>query len=424
METTAELPREIVDLLVNPRSFEDLSALDEALGWVRREMPLAVARHPDYRPFWLISRYHDLRDASRRNDTFLNGAREVQLFSLEGEAVRQQASGGGTHIYRALTRMDGREHSEHRRLTQGWFMPSRVKQLEPVIRGMAVKLIDRMIAMGGECDFVQDVALIYPLHVIMTILGMPEQDEPLMLRLTQALFGANDPEFSNLQDGKTPAERGVEAISEFMAYFEKVTADRRANPRDDLASVIANARIGGEYLDYPALMGYYIIAATAGHDTTSYTLSEGALALAERPDLLVRLRDQPKAMGGFIEETIRWASPVKHFMRTATCDTELGGQKISQGDWLMLCYHSANRDESVFDDPFTFNIDRTPNEQVGFGYGGHQCLGQHLARLELRIFWEEFVARVSGLDLSAPGRRTVSNFVTGLKTLPIRFLPA
>jgi cytochrome P450 len=168
-------------------------------------------------------------------------------------------------------------------------------------------------------------------------------------------------------------------------------------------------------------MGYYIIAATAGHDTTSSTTAGALWALAERPELWQRLQNDPSLVGGLIEESIRWVTPVKHFMRTATEDTELAGQKIAKGDWMMLSYPSGNRDEAVFDAPFEFRIDRSPNRHVAFGYGAHVCLGQHLARMEMRILWEELLQRVASIELDGTPKRMAAAFVCGPKSVPIRF---
>jgi cytochrome P450 len=179
--------------------------------------------------------------------------------------------------------------------------------------------------------------------------------------------------------------------------------------------------VNGEYMNRRQLMGYYIIAATAGHDTTSNTVAAAFWALAERPDVFRQLKADPSLINGFIEEGIRWATPVKHFMRTATADTEVAGQKVAKGDWLMLSYHSANRDDAMFDRPFEFDITRKFKQQLAFGYGPHVCLGQHLARLEMRIIAEEIMSRISSLELSGVPQRTISNFVCGPKSVPVRF---
>jgi len=206
-----------------------------------------------------------------------------------------------------------------------------------------------------------------------------------------------------------------------MAYFNKLTEERRANPTDDLASVIANAKIDGQPLDPLATMGYYIITATAGHDTTSSSTGGAMWALAENPGEFRKLKDDPSLLGGLIDEAIRWTTPVKHFMRNATADATVNGHAIAKGDWLMLCYASANRDEAIFDDPDSFRVDRKPNRHIAFGYGAHLCLGQYLGRLEMRILFEELLPRLESVELDGEPAMSQALFVNGPKRLPIRF---
>jgi cytochrome P450 len=206
-----------------------------------------------------------------------------------------------------------------------------------------------------------------------------------------------------------------------MMYFNKLTEERRANPTSDLASAIANGTIDGQPLDPLAMMGYYIIVATAGHDTTSSSTAGAMWALAQDRAQYARLRADPALIGSTIDEAIRWTSPVKHFMRTATADTEVGGEKIAKGDWLMLCYGSANRDEAVFPEPDSFLIDRKPNRHLAFGYGAHLCLGQYLARMEMRILLEELLPRLEAVELDGVPAMSAASFVNGPLRLPIRY---
>jgi len=284
--------------------------------------------------------------------------------------------------------------------------------------------VDKMVAHGGRCDFVADVALGYPLHVIMQILGVPEQDEPRMLKLTQELFGPQDPDTARVRDALSPEQLSatiVAVVQDFGAYFGKITEDRRANPRDDLASVIANAKIDGDYMPPHDITSYYMIVATAGHDTTSSSTAGAIWALAEDPAEFARVKANPDLIPGLVDEAIRWMTPVKHFMRSATADTELGGREIKKGDWLMLCYASGNRDEEVFEDAFTFRSDRKPNRHLAFGYGAHLCLGQYLAKMEMRILFEELLPRLKSIALDGEVKMTQATFVNGPKKLPIRF---
>jgi cytochrome P450 len=307
-------------------------------------------------------------------------------------------------------------------LTQAWFLPQNLRGLEERIRKIARAAVDKMADAGGECDFVSQVALHYPLHVIMEIMGVPEADEGRMLMLTQELFGAADPELGRKTESDSPTaqiETGV--LSDFIAYFTQFSNAKRANPGDDLGSLIANSKIDGEPISHFEAMSYYIIVATAGHDTTSSSTAGAIWGLAENPGELAKLQADPKLIPGLVDESIRWITPVKTFMRTATENTELAGRSVSKNDWLMLCYASGNRDEAVFDDPNAFRVDRSPNRHLAFGYGAHLCLGQHLAKMEMRILWEELIPRLKSLELAGEPAMSQAVFVNGPKKLPVRF---
>jgi cytochrome P450 len=209
-------------------------------------------------------------------------------------------------------------------------------------------------------------------------------------------------------------------VQEFFQYFGAVTQDRRARPRDDLATVIATGEVDGEPIGPLEANSYYAIVATAGHDTTSSTASGGLLQLIRNPDQRRRLQAEPGLIGAAVEEMIRWVTPVKHFMRTASEDCEIGGKPIRAGDGLALFYWSGNRDEAVFANPDVFRVDRDPNPQTAFGNGVHLCLGLHLARMELRALFAELLPRIADIELAGEPRNTVANFVSGLKTLPVR----
>lgn len=426
---TPTLPAEIAAALVDPKAYSGWDDLHEKFAWARANSPLAMAENDRYRPFWAVTRHADIMEISRNNARFSSAILSPTLVDRDGEALtRAITPNGDGHLIRSLVQMDAPDHMKYRLLTQSWFMPKNIKTIEGKIRAIARETVDKMLAMGGACDFAKDVAAAYPLHVVMSILGVPPEDEPRMLMLTQQLFGPTDPEINRAREAITSPEQAIQMlqyiIADFEAYFAAITADRRANPRDDLATVIANGVINGQPIPDREANGYYMIVATAGHDTTSASTCGAIMELAKNPALFARYRDGSADMAGLIEEAIRWTTPVQHFLRSATEDCELGGQAISKGDWLMLCYLSGNRDEAVFDDPFTFNPDRTPNNQIAFGYGGHVCLGQHLARMEMRILMEELLPRLSSLELAGEPARVESTFVGGLKRLPVRFTPA
>lgn len=236
-----------------------------------------------------------------------------------------------------------------------------------------------------------------------------------MLRLTQQTLTSQDPEF------KAEGSSSVGAMMEMYLYFQKMIADLRANPRDNLGSLIANARVNGELLSDPDVFGYFNIVATAGHDTTSYAITGGLLALLENPAEMEKLRADPSLMTSAVEEVIRWTTSVKHFCRTATEDCEVAGKAVRAGELLLLSYPSANRDEAVFEDADCFRVDRKPNRQLAFGFGPHVCLGQYLARLEIGLFLRELLARVEHIELAGEPRYVEGTFVGGVKHLPIRY---
>ncbi len=421
-----QLPAEIAAALVDPKAYGEWDGLHAKFSWARANMPLGVVDVPDFDPFWAVTRHADIMEVSRNNARFANGVRMTTLTNREGEALARAATPSGDgHIVRSLVQMDAPDHMKYRLLTQSWFMPKNLRMIEEKVREIARQTVDHMLSLGGECDFARDVAALYPLRVIMHILGVPPEDEPRMLMLTQQLFGPTDPELNRARAEITNAEQAIQMIqfvvADFEAYFQKLTEDRRANPRDDVASVIANSQIGGEPIPFREASGYYIIIATAGHDTTSASTAGAIMELAKNPALFERYRSADSDKAGLIDEAIRWTTPVQHFMRSATEDCELAGQKISKGDWLMLCYASGNRDEAVFENPFTFNPDRGANQQIAFGFGGHVCLGQHLARMEMRILMEELLPRLKSLELAGEPARVEASFVGGLKRLPIRF---
>lgn len=424
MATDIAIPQDIARILVDPRAYAT-DELHEAYAALRRDNPLGGAEVEGFDPFWVVTKHADILTVSRQNDLFHNGDRATTLIDQAGDRRAREITGGSPHLVRSLVQMDAPDHPKYRMLTQGWFMPQSVKKLEDMIRGIARASVDRMAAKGGACDFVADVALGYPLHVVMSLLGVPQDDEPRMLRLTQELFGAQDPDTARAFEALT-AEQLAQilhaVVEDFTRYFSAISANRRAAPRDDLATLIATALIDGQPISEREAAGYSIIVATAGHDTTSSSIAGGMTVLAESPDLLARLKADPALIPAFVEEAIRWTTPVKTFMRSATADTVLREREIASGDWLMLCYASGNRDEDVFEAPFAFRLDRKPNKQLAFGYGAHACLGQHLAKLEMRIFFEELQQRLVSVSLAGEPKMTESWFVNGPKRVPIGFV--
>ncbi len=420
----ARIPDEHAANLVDPAAYAD-GRIHETYGWLRANNPFGLAEAEGFDPFWVATKHADILEISRQNALFHNGDRSTVITTKAADTAVRQLMGGSPHLVRSLVQMDAPDHPKYRALTQAWFMPANIKGLEDRIRGIARRAVDKMAATGGVCDFVREVALGYPLHVIMEILGVPEEDEPRMLTLTQELFGAADPELGRKsgqleqRDMSKMLSEGV--IADFYAYFARLSADRRANPKDDVASVIANSQIDGQPISELEAMSYYMIVATAGHDTTSSSTAGAIWGLAQNPGELAKVKADPSLIPGLVDESIRWITPVKTFMRTATEDTQFAGRQLAKGDWMMLCYASGNRDEEVFDDPAAFKVERKPNKHLAFGYGAHVCLGQHLAKMEMRILWEELLPRLDSVELAGEPKQSLATFVNGPKTLPIRF---
>ncbi len=421
--TAETIPDNIAVTLVDPKAYAD-GTIHDSYKWLRANNPLGRAEVEGYDPFWVVTKHADILEISRQNALFHNGDRQTTLTNKAGDAQVRKMTGGSPHLVRSLVQMDAPDHPKYRALTQSWFLPQNIKSLDERIRRIARASIAKMLETDGQCDFVTEVAMGFPLHVIMEILGVPEADEPRMLMLTQELFGATDPDL-----GRKPEEMDTEqatlsvqsVLMDFYNYFAKITADRRANPQDDLASVIANSKINGETISEFEALSYYVIVATAGHDTTSSSTAGAMWALASDPAEFAKVKADPTLIPGLIDEAVRWTTPVKHFMRSATEDTELRGRKIAKGDWLMLCYASGNRDEEVFEEPFKFRADRKGNRHVSFGYGAHLCLGQHLAKMEMRILFEELLPHLKSVSLNGEPKNSQAVFVSGPKKLPIKF---
>lgn len=395
--------------LADPKAYTDEAGLHAALAHLRAHAPVSWVEVADYAPFWAITKHADIMEIERANDVFTNSPRPV-LVTRQGD--EQQAAVG----IKTLIHMDDPQHRAFRAIGANWFRPKAMRGLKERADELAVRFVDKMADEGPECDFVQQVAVNYPLYMIMTLLGVPESDFGRMLRWTQELFGSDDEE---MQRGTM--EESMGALLEMFGYFTELTASRRANPTDDLASTIANATIDGNPLDDIETVSYYAILAAAGHDTSSASISGGMHALIEHPDQLARLRENPGLMPLAVEEMIRWTTPVKEFMRTAQRDVVIRGVPIAAGDSVLLSYVSGNRDEDVFDEPFRFDIGRDPNKHISFGYGVHFCLGAALARLEVNSFFSALLPRLQSIELTGTPAHIATTFVGGLKHLPIRY---
>jgi cytochrome P450 len=411
----APIMDEAAGVFVDPKSYADEPRLHAALTHLRAHAPVSLVDSPPYRPFWAITKHADIMAVERANDLFINEPRPLLATAKADDMARQQLDAGMG--LRTLIHMDDPQHRVVRAIGADWFRPKAMRALKVRVDELARIYVDKMLAAGSECDFVHEVAVNYPLYVIMSLLGLPESDFPRMLALTQEMFGGDDDE---LKRGATLEEQ-LQVLLEFFGYFTALTASRRERPTEDLASAIANARVDGEPLSDVDTASYYVIIATAGHDTTSATISGGLQALIDNPDQRKRLCDNPDLMPLATDEMIRWVTPVKEFMRTATADTTVRGVPIAEGESVYLSYVSGNRDEDVFADPFRFDVGRDPNKHLAFGYGVHFCLGAALARMEVNSFFTELLPRLKSIELNGNPELISTTFVGGLKHLPIRY---
>jgi len=395
-------------VFATPKAYTDETKFHAALTHLRANAPVSWVDVDGYRPFWAITKHADIMEIERANTLFINSPRPV-LVTAEGDELQ---AGIGV---KTLIHMDDPQHRDVRAIGANWFRPKAMRAMKVRIDELAKIYVDRMLEKGPECDFVQEVAVNYPLYVILSLLGMPESDFPMMLKLTQELFGSDDDEFKR----GTSAEDQMPALLEMFQYFTTLTASRRENPTEDLASAIANAVIDGEPLSDIDVVSYYLIIAAAGHDTTSATISGGLLALIENPDQRARLRNDLGLMGLAVEEMIRWVTPVKAFMRTAVEHTAIRGVPIAAGESVLLSYPSGNRDEDIFNDPFRFDVSRDPNKHIAFGYGVHFCLGAALARMEMAVALPALFRRLPGLRLDGPPQWRATSALRGLDSLPV-----
>lgn len=432
----ALLPDEIARRIVLPEGHADLASLHDAYRWMRHNMPVGKAVVEGYDPLWLVAKYSDIQEVeSLQPDVFSAGggdqpgAHNPILANQAGDEFTKGLLGGSLRLMDALPFLDPPEHTTVKNIVFDYFKPGRLKALEGQTRALADESIDKLKALsagGKQIDLVDDWALGYPLHVIMTMLGVPASDEPQMMALTQEFFGTADPEHQTqeVDVAITPeamAQQFAETVQTFYKYFDGLIEDRRANPRDDLATLISLAKTPeGEFWPAPYSYGWFMAICTAGHDTTSATLAGTLQQLAKHPDVLKRVKADPALINPLIQEGLRYIAPVKHFMRRAEQDHVLSGQTIRKGDRVMPLFQSACRDEELFADPDTFNIDRNPNNHMAFGFGAHTCVGQHLAKLELRVMFEQLLPRLESIEVLGEGKVTHTNFVGGLKHLPAK----
>ena len=430
------------DDVIAPETYGRIGHPHQAFAWLRANDPLRLVEPDGFRPFRVVTRHADVVEIEKQPEIFASEPRPIIGPEVTQPEMRQEvigeifqrlqdspkllevlASAGEQGLIRSLVQMDPPDHPKYRALVQPWFKPSNIKRLDDRLNVIIREILDDMMGDGSErqLDFAQDVAVWPPLKLITELLGVPEADEWRILKLTNELFAGDDPEMKRV--GEDPLSI-FETIKDLYNYFTELTEARRAKPTEDLASYIANGRIDGEHLPYKELISYYTIVATAGHDTTRNAITGGLHALLTHPEQMQKLKDNiedEEQVKLAVEEIIRWTTPVAQFARTAMQDYELRGQRIRKGDALCLFYASANFDEEIFDAPFEFRIDRKPNRHLAFGTGPHQCLGLLLARLEMRIFFSQFIPRIQHMALAGEPERLRASFVHGFKHMPVRY---
>jgi len=403
-----------------PLTFEDVLGPDtfaeqgypfDAWRRLRREAPIAWFDVPDGVGFWAVTRRADIVQISKQPRLFRNGPR---LAVFPGGAPVDE----NEREIRHLLNMDPPEHGATRALASPFFTPRAVQRRRPEVERIARDLIDAM-AERGEGDFVAEFTAPLTLSVLADMLGVPREDWQTLFRWTNQIVGVTDPEFQvEPGDPQASLRRTRDAL---FAYFLELAHERRKAPRDDIVSVLANARLDGRPLPPRELLSYFLLLVVAGNETTRNAASGGLLALMERPEQWHKLRGDPGLVDSAVEEIIRWTSPVIQFCRTPAEDVELHGQRIRAGESLCLIYPSANRDEAVFPDPDAFRIDRRPNPHLAFGIAEHYCLGANLARLELRVAFRMLAERLAEVELAGPVDRMRSSFLGGVKRMPIRY---
>ncbi len=375
---------------------------------LRAESPVCFMPEKKGGPgFWAVTRHRDVVHVSKHPELFV---------SSQGTNIGDQSGDQLARLQTIMLNMDPPQHGKYRNLVRRGFTPRKIAAMAPHVRELAREIVGRVVH-KGECEFVAQVAAELPMIVICELMGVPQEDRHLLFDLSNRLIGFDDPEF---QDSPEDAEQ---AALEMWAYAHQLGQQRRVRPVDDLVSDLVAGNVDGHQLSELEFNNFFLLLAVAGNETTRNAISGGLLALLEHRDQWERLQRQPHLLATAVDEIVRWVTPVLHFRRTAVEDTELGGIEIGAGDKVVLWYPSANRDEAVFERPDVFDVGRTPNPHLGFGIGEHFCLGSHLAKLEMRILFEELLRRIPDVELAAPPRRLRSNFIHGIKELQVRFTP-
>ena len=397
--------------LVDPARYARGGYPHEVWTRLRAEAPIARIEAPGYKPFWAITRHADIMEISR----------QPTRFSSEYGITLARAEQPVMKMPDMVVMLDPPRHVPMRRVVSGRFTPKAVRARQDDVDRMGAEILDGAVTDGdgGECDFVERIAAPLPLAVIAWMLGLPRDDWSLLFRLSNEVIGSNDPEYR--QPGETPGQTARRARRELHAYFTQLIEARRGDPSDDLVSELIRGRIDGAPLTEEQLVGYCELLVEAGNETTRNAISGGLVAFCEHPEEWEKLHSNPELLPDAVEEILRWVTPISHFTRTATEECEVGGVTIAAGEQVALYFASANRDESVFDDPFAFRVDRSPNPHLAFGFGEHVCMGAHLARVELETVFRHMLERLEWFEQSGPVERLESAVNGSIKHLPLRY---
>ncbi len=387
--------------------------LHEVFTRLRAEDPVHWNPEADGRGFWGITKYDDIV-AIAKNPALFSSAREHGGHRMFDENVVGLASiGTASETEAPMISIDPPEHNRYRRMVSPGFSPTRLRALEDRIRERVCAILDRL-GDRRECEFVTEVAAELPIQVLAELLGIPQEDRLKLFDWSNSMIAEDDPEMR-----KSPEAVGAD-LNAMAEYSIRLWNERIARPGGDLVSMLAHSEIDGEKMSMERYLGTFLLLVVAGNETTRNSISGGLVTLAQFPAERQRLAANPAALGTAAAEIIRYVSPVLHMRRTATADTELRGKKIRAGDKIIMWYLSANRDEAIYTDPFRFDVTRAEAPSLGFGIGEHFCLGARLAEMQLRVFFGEFLRRYPEAAPCGPIRRMRSNFIAGIKELPVR----
>ncbi len=389
----------------------------EWFTYLRRNAPVYKHPEPNGPGFWVISKHEDVGIVGRDAKTFSSSAKRGGVVGLEDPPTPQAreefeeaaAIQGNMMLY-----MDPPDHTLYRKIVHDGFRPRMIWALGQKIRERAVRILDDAIA-KGSCDFVVDIAAELPLQAIAELLGVPMEDRHKLFDWSNRMIGSVDPEYA------VSEEHVQNAQIEMFMYAKELAEERRANPRDDIVTTLLQSEVEGHSLSELDFNLFFLLLAVAGNETTRNAISHGMAAFLDNPEQWDVLVQDPSVIDCAVEEIVRWATPVMYFRRNVTQDTEIRGVQLKDGDKLSVWYISANRDEDVFEDPFKFDVRREPNEHIAFGHGHHFCLGFNLARLEIKVLFEELAKRVNKIESVGDISRLRSNFIAGIKHLPVRF---